>query len=216
MATEIISACSDPAFFDYVSILEKTNEQLSFSYSFIGVGVGMLSVLVSVGAIAFAVITYKQSSEFKSSIQKFLNDQHEANTKRTENFLLEARAQNQKEIAATKVALNEANSEDKKKFEEALEALEKSKAKLENYDPSVGVTPIFNTLSGSSGIVFPTSIGSSSIYQQGILTNPSRMLYNNLDAYVVAPGTTSNMNENTSLKARVDELEAEIKKLKQS
>ncbi|MEQ9217318.1 MAG: hypothetical protein RLO17_04705 [Cyclobacteriaceae bacterium] len=60
---------------DYLSILEKTNQQLDYWWSPIGIWVTAMGVLFTILAIAAAVVIFLQSREYrnrlKASIQKF-------------------------------------------------------------------------------------------------------------------------------------------------
>lgn len=213
MATEIISACSDPAFFDYVSILEKTNEQLSFSYTFIGVGVGMLSILFSVVAIVFAFFLFKQSQEYKSSFKTFLDKQEAIAREQVDNHMKQLKAETQEEIEEAKSALastSNATDEERKKIELLLATLEKQKERLESFNSKSNSASILATSFGSNfGNIMPGSVETASVYSQKYL-NPYTNAYS-VDGYVVAPGSIA--SSDTKLEVRVKELEAKIKEL---
>ncbi len=60
---------SNPAIQNYISLLEKTNQQLSFWYNPYGIMVGTLAVLFTALTIVAAVIIYRQSREYKDRLE---------------------------------------------------------------------------------------------------------------------------------------------------
>ncbi len=62
----------DPLIQNYIEILEKTNEQLSFWYLPYEVGIGFLTVAIAVLTIGFSFLIWRQSSNNKKILNEFV------------------------------------------------------------------------------------------------------------------------------------------------
>lgn|SRR3989344_1063250 len=59
---------------NYITILEKTNEQLSFWYLPYEVGIGFLTAAVAVLTIGFSVLLWRQNVNYRDLINKFIQE----------------------------------------------------------------------------------------------------------------------------------------------
>lgn len=72
---------------DYVSVLEKTNQQLSLWYNPYGLMIGILTLLVALLAIYFAYILWRQSRDYKDFLEEQKNFIREETRKQSKEVL---------------------------------------------------------------------------------------------------------------------------------
>jgi len=122
---------------NYVSILEKTNNQLNVWTNPYGIMIGFLTLLVAVGAIIVAILLWKNSNDQKDRVNEFFKEQEKIIKERNERAdkLAEARrkeAENKfdKLIAEQQKKLESATNKNKKEIEKAISELKKDKASI--------------------------------------------------------------------------------------
>lgn len=142
---------------NYLSILEKTNQQLSLWSNPYGVSVGILSLLIAVLAIGTAYILWRNSNDQKEAVKNFFLEQ--------EKVINKTNQQNSKRVKAYELKLDNLISEytkqlkstnaDKKEIQKTINELRRERA-------SVGfwVTPNANV--GISGTTTSSSASTSS------------------------------------------------------
>ncbi|OHB18515.1 MAG: hypothetical protein A2854_00075 [Parcubacteria group bacterium RIFCSPHIGHO2_01_FULL_56_18] len=59
---------------NYIELLEKTNQQLSLWYNPYGFLVGILTLLITLLAILFTYILWRQGAEYKKTFESFLDE----------------------------------------------------------------------------------------------------------------------------------------------
>lgn len=111
----------------YISLLEKTNQQLSLWSNPYGVLVAVLSFLVAFLAIAAAVILYRQTKEHRELFQKALKDYELALQKNLEQTGVDAETKIQKFIDTKTGEINALSGDTKKQAKKIIDDLKKEK-----------------------------------------------------------------------------------------
>lgn len=111
----------------YISLLERTNQQLSLWSNPYGVLVSILSFLVAFLAIAAAVILYRQTKEYRELFQNTLKDYETTLKTNLEKIGLDAENKIQIFINTKKKDLETLTGDTKKQAEKIIKDLEKEK-----------------------------------------------------------------------------------------
>ncbi len=131
---------------NYVSILEKTNQQLGVWSNPYGVAIGILSILIAIIAIGVAFALWRQSKEQKDRFNQFLADQEKI-IKLKNKSLEQVELKLNRLIRAYEEQLKSATKNNKKEIEEAIADLKKEKASIGAY---IGPAAALGTISGPS------------------------------------------------------------------
>lgn len=135
---------------DYISVLEKTNQQLNLIYNPYAIMVGVLAILFTILTIVAIVIIYRQGQEYKNRIKadrdlykkkidEFLTAQMKVIKQRdSENLKLSKKAD--EIINAYQKKLKESSAEQKKEIQKEINRLEVEKFSLTSNRPQT-VTP---------------------------------------------------------------------------
>lgn len=128
----------------YISILEKTNQQLSVWSNPYGIAIGILSLFIAVIAIGVAIALWRHSKEQKDRFNQFLSEQEKIIQLKNER-LEQVESKLDRLIKGYNKQLESATKDNKKEIEKAIADLEKEKASIGAY-----ITPAFNlgTVSG--------------------------------------------------------------------
>lgn len=111
----------------YISLLEKTNEQLNLLSNPYGFLVSVLSFLVGFLAIAVAIILYRQSREYRQSYKKALKDYEIALQENLKKIGLDAESKIQVLIDAKTKEVENLTGDTKKEAKKIIDDLKKEK-----------------------------------------------------------------------------------------
>ncbi|MFA5050628.1 MAG: hypothetical protein WC499_00725 [Patescibacteria group bacterium] len=148
----------------YINILEKVNQQLSFRWNPYNIILSILTFLVMIFTIIFAVITWMQGREFKIRLEKNkrefktrIDDFFGEQNKITQKWLMEQEEKYTKLITEYNLKLEELkkNPQDKeeiKRIKETIEELKKEKVTLSSQIGPITVTPEIEDYFPASGI----------------------------------------------------------------
>lgn len=128
---------------NYVSILEKTNQQLGVWSNPYGIAIGILSIFIAIIAICVGFALWRHSKEQKERFDKFLLEQEkviQTKNKRFEQVELKFDAL----IKGYEEQLKSATKNNKIEIEKAIADLKKEKASLGAY---IGPSAAFGTAS---------------------------------------------------------------------
>ena len=130
----------------YISVLEKTNQQLSLWYNPYGVMVGALGVLFAILAIVATIMIYRQGKEYKEKLEE---DRKEFKNRlseflRTQEDIIREKSEEAKKIdikinellSKYQQQLKSASNEQKKEIQKAIDQLQKME--LQNSLGTVG------------------------------------------------------------------------------
>lgn len=135
---------------NYVSILEKTNQQLGVWSNPYGIAIGVLSLFIAIIAIGVAVALWKHSKEQKDRFEQFLKSQEKiirSNVELHNEKVKQAESKLSKLITKYNKQLESATKDNKKEIERAIADLEKEKASIGAYiSPGISL----GTVSGPS------------------------------------------------------------------
>lgn len=149
----------------YVSILEKTNQQLGVWSNPYGIAIGILSIFIAIIAICVGFALWRHSKEQKERFDKFLLEQEkviQAKNKRFEQVELKFDAL----IKGYEKQLKSSTKNNKIEIEKAITDLKKEKASLGAYiGPSATFSPISlqsiaSPFLGSSPLAVNVNVGS--------------------------------------------------------
>lgn len=131
---------------NYIELLEKTNQQLSLWYNPYGLMVGFLSLLVTLLAIYFAYILWRQSRDYKD----FLLEQKGIIEKQTQGH---AKVVLDEYISSRDVELTTSTGEAREKIEKELNNLRQARESLNTNTYPLGYTsrPSFQYRAGGGG-----------------------------------------------------------------
>ncbi len=117
---------------NYISILEKTNQQLSLWHNPYGVAIGILTLLIAVIAIVVAYALWRHSKEERDRINQFFSEQEKIikekneNVQKIEGKLNELIKEYEKQLKDTK-------TRNKKEIQKIIDDLKKEKASIGSY-----------------------------------------------------------------------------------
>jgi len=148
-----------PEIQNYISILEKTNQQLSLWYNPYGILVAILTILFTILTIVAVIIIYRQSKDYKNKlkadrdfyrkkIKDFLDSQKKIIEQRNETAE-EISQKIDKIVGGYKEKLKKSSEEQKKSIQEAIDKLEMEKLILKKDVGPITVTPNFDYSLGS-------------------------------------------------------------------
>ena len=142
---------------NYMSILEKTNQQLGVWSNPYGIAIGILSIFIAIIAIGVAFALWRQSKEQKDRFNQFLADQEKI-IKLKNKSLEQVELKLNRLISAYEEQLKSATKNNKKEIEEAIADLKKEKASIGAY---IGPAAALGTVSGPSIANYDFSQGAS-------------------------------------------------------
>lgn len=154
---------------NYISILEKTNQQLGVWSNPYGIAIGILSLFIAIIAIGVAIVLWKHSKEQKDRFEQFLNNQEKvirSNVKLHNEKVRQTELKLGKLITGYKKQLESATKDNKKEIERAIDDLEKEKAGLGTYiSPGISLGtvsgPALSNVGTTQGIPLPMNTGSA-------------------------------------------------------
>ena len=121
---------------DYASIVEKTNNQLSYSVNLATLSVTILAVIVAVIAICVAWALWKNSKEQRDRTEQFFTEQEKIITERNERDderRIAAEREFEKLIEEQQAKLKSAKIKNKREIEKFIDELKKEKASVGKY-----------------------------------------------------------------------------------
>jgi len=131
---------------NYISILEKTNQQLSLWSNPYGLMIGILTLLIAVIAIAVSYALWRYSKEQRDRINQFFIEQEKVikekneNVQKVEGKLNDLIKEYEKRLVSTK--------KNKKETQKIIDELKKEKAKVGAYmGPVTGAYGTISTIS---------------------------------------------------------------------
>lgn len=130
----------------YISILEKTNQQLGVWSNPYGIAIGILSIFIAIIAMGVAFAIWRQSKEQKDRFNQFLADQEkiiQLKNKKLEQVELKLDGL----IRGYEKQLKSATKNNKKEIKRAIADLKKEKASIGAY---IGPMAALGTISGPS------------------------------------------------------------------
>jgi len=148
---------------NYISILEKTNQQLSFLYNPYGLMVGILTLLIAVIAIAVSYALWSNSKEQRDRINKFFAEQEKIikekndNVQRIESKLNDLIKEYEKQLKST--------TKGKKEIQKIIDELKIEKAQIGSY---IGPALTTMTIAGSEQ-PFNYYSGPLSVFNKGYM-----------------------------------------------
>jgi len=117
---------------NYVSILEKTNQQLSLWYNPYGVAIGILTLLIAVIAIVVAYALWRHSKEQRDRINQFFIEQEKIIKEKNEN-VEKVEAKLNELIKEYEKQLKDTKTRNKKEIQKIIDDLKKEKASIGSY-----------------------------------------------------------------------------------
>jgi len=145
---------------NYISILEKTNQQLNLWYNPYSLMVGILTLLIALIAMGVAYALWRYGKEQRDSVKQFFTEQEKIIKKKNEQVqkveekLNDLIKEYEKQLKST--------TKDKKEIQRIIDELKKEKASISAYMGPVMISGGTSTIRAS---VFPQSAGCySSLY----------------------------------------------------
>lgn len=143
---------------EYVELLEKVNQQISYTWNPINATLFILSLLITFGAIVTAVLIYLQSRDFKKRCDEMFKNIQKQNNKlinsakdkldQYDKTLNQAVAEGRKEL--DKIKKGKITSSTIKRLEQKIEELERLKSEKDNLaiSSSLDLDPKYLTFGG--------------------------------------------------------------------
>lgn len=152
---------------NYISILEKTNQQLSLWSNPYGLMVGILTLLIAVIAIAVSYALWRYSKEQRDKINHFFAEQEKVikekneNVKKVENKLNDLIREYEKQLKDT--------TKNKKEIQKNIDELKKERARIGVYMGPVIATGMPGTISTISQPLTPLAFSGYSSIEKSII-----------------------------------------------
>ena len=139
---------------NYISILEKTNQQLSLWYNPYGIAIAALAILFAVLAVAVTVVIYRQSRDYKEKLEadrEFYKNKM-AEFLDTQAKIIEERSKTAKELSKKideslkeyKKKLEKSSKNQKEEIQKVIDKLELEKLTLKTDVGPLTVSPNFD------------------------------------------------------------------------
>lgn len=144
----------------YISLLEKTNQQLSLWVNPYGILVGALAILFTVLTIVAVFIILRQGREYKDSFRKTLDDYKNSLNLKINEIGKESQAKIQLVVDSYQTELESIKKVSKdttKESKEKMEKIESKIAELQKEKESIGSRIEFSSIADNQyGSVFPS------------------------------------------------------------
>jgi DNA-directed RNA polymerase subunit RPC12/RpoP len=140
----------------YISILEKTNHELSLRWNPYGLFVSALGVLFAIAAIVVGVLLFRQSREYRQLIQDSIGKYETIVQALIQDRLDQMQVQVDKLLSESKEALKTATAKQREVIEKRIVALEKKSEEIKQTElPKISFSGA--GLLGSTGYTKPFS-----------------------------------------------------------